>query len=292
MSLYFLAVCIAYILAIFALLSLWIDNTKSISKISIIISIAFALATNLITLLGMLVIAITFLCIYLSKWSYYHRNFLKIVLFIITAAVLFLNYQHLLPGFNNINLFKNTYISPNAIPFSLYLNYNAIIPTYFLIYFSQEINLIASFSKFKIALKSGLLYGILAIAILLPISYFFKFIEFDFKISNYTLIFIFVNLIFTCIPEEVFWRGFIQNRIQSYTSPSIAILITSVIFASIHLTFAGIYFAILAFIAGIVYGTAYHKTKKIEVSIICHYMVNIGQFIFFTYPILASAYPK
>ncbi|MBK2143576.1 CPBP family intramembrane metalloprotease, partial [Francisella tularensis] len=41
----------------------------------------------------------------------------------------------------------------------------------------------------------------------------------------------------------------------------------------------------------LIYGTAYSKTRKIEASIICHYLVNIGQFIFFTYPILAKAYP-
>ncbi|WP_235261371.1 CPBP family intramembrane glutamic endopeptidase [Candidatus Francisella endociliophora] len=101
-----------------------------------------------------------------------------------------------------------------------------------------------------------------------------------------------MNLIFTCIPEEVFWRGFIQAKIASYSNTTIAILITSSMFASIHLAFAGIYFAILAFIASVIYGIAYSRTHRIEVSIICHYLVNIGQFIFFTYPILISAYPN
>ncbi|MED7819214.1 CPBP family intramembrane glutamic endopeptidase [Francisella sp. 19S2-4] len=102
----------------------------------------------------------------------------------------------------------------------------------------------------------------------------------------------FVNLIFTCMPEEIFWRGFVQTKIKTYTSPIVAVLITSLMFALIHIIFAGIFFAILAFIASIIYGLAYIKTRKIEVSIICHYLVNIGQFIFFTYPILSSAYPR
>jgi membrane protease YdiL (CAAX protease family) len=199
--------------------------------------------------------------------------------------------MHILPGFNNICIIKNAHISLDAIPFTLYLNYNSLVLTYFILVFSSEINLLNRLNKILPTLKAGLLYGLIAILILLPISYIFNFIKYDFKVTNYTLIFIFVNLIFTCIPEEIFWRGFIQTKIQNYTNSSIAVLITSLVFASIHIIFAGIFFAILAFIASIIYGLAYIKTKKIEVSIICHYLVNIGQFIFFTYPILASAYP-
>ncbi|WP_329478810.1 CPBP family intramembrane glutamic endopeptidase [Francisella sp. 19X1-34] len=185
------------------------------------------------------------------------------------------------------------HISSDAIPFSLYLNYNSLILTYLiLIVFSSKIKLLSKPNEILSTLKLGILYGLLAILVLLPISYIFSFVKYDFKLTHYTLIFIFVNLIFTCIPEEIFWRGFIQTKIQNYTTPTLSVLITSLIFASIHIIFAGIFFAILAFIAGIIYGLAYIKTKRIEVSIICHYLVNIGQFIFFTYPILSSAYPN
>ncbi|WP_322786755.1 CPBP family glutamic-type intramembrane protease [Francisella persica] len=38
---------------------------------------------------------------------------------------------------------------------------------------------------------------------------------------------------------------------------------TSFVFAFIHITFTGIRFAVLAFIASLIYGAAYSKTKKI-----------------------------
>ena len=199
--------------------------------------------------------------------------------------------MHFFPGFNNICIIKNIQISKNAIPFSLYLNYNSIIPTYFLLLFSSEIRLLKSLSKLLPVIKSGFSYGLIAVFILIPISYLFDFIKFDFKLTYYTLAFIFVNLIFTCLSEEIFWRGFIQSRLQKYFNPIIAVIITSFAFAFIHITFAGIRFSVLAFIVSLIYGTAYSKTKKIEVNIICHYLVNIGQFIFFTYPILVKAYP-
>lgn len=178
------------------------------------------------------------------------------------------------------------------LPFTLYLNYNSVVLATLLILLTKDITLSRSLAELKTAIKLGLLYGLFAIAILLPISYFFKFMEFDFKLSSYTIIFIFVNLIFTCIPEEIFWRGYIQKNIQTYSNKTFALLLTSLIFAAIHLAFGGIFFAILAFIASLIYGVVYIRTKRIEVSIICHYLVNVGQFIFFTYPILLSAYPK
>ncbi|WP_236939878.1 CPBP family intramembrane glutamic endopeptidase [Francisella uliginis] len=245
----------------------------------------------MINYIGALIVIASAILIYLN-FRYEKPKIFTLILFAITAIFLLLNYMHILPGFNNLCIIKNVQISSDAIPFTLYLNYNSLVLTYFILVLSSEINLLNTLSKILPTLKAGLLYGLIAILILLPISYTFSFIKYDFKLTNYTLIFIFVNLIFTCIPEEVFWRGFVQTKIQKYTNSIVSVLITSLIFASIHIIFAGIFFAVLAFIASIIYGLTYIKTKRIEVSIICHYLVNVGQFIFFTYPILTNAYPN
>ncbi|MFV9984699.1 MAG: CPBP family intramembrane glutamic endopeptidase [Francisella endosymbiont of Hyalomma asiaticum] len=52
-------------------------------------------------------------------------------------------------------------------------------------------------------------------------------------------------MIFKCLFEEIFWRGFIQSRLQKYFNQIIAVIITSFIFAFIHITFTGIHFAVL-----------------------------------------------
>ncbi|APC90884.1 MULTISPECIES: CPBP family intramembrane glutamic endopeptidase [Francisella] len=279
---------LAYILAITSVLSLW-TRFKAFGYITVTSSLIFASLGAIVSLTGLLVITIIIIFIHLSFYFKSKKGF-SLFFFGITAVILFLNYIHFFPGFNNICIIKNVQISKDAIPFSLYLNYSSIIPTYFLLLFSSEIRLLKNLSKLFSVIKSGVFYGLIAVCILIPISYLFDFIKFDFKLTHYTLVFIFVNLIFTCLSEEIFWRGFIQSRLQKYFNPIIAVIFTSIAFAFIHIAFAGTRFALLAFIASLIYGIAYSKTKKIEVNIICHYLVNIGQFIFFTYPILAKAY--
>ncbi|OIN83971.1 CPBP family intramembrane glutamic endopeptidase [Francisella sp. TX07-6608] len=285
-----LFIYLAYILAIVTLLSLWMIKFRIFGYITITTSLVFALLSGVLNLTGLLVICVIGILIYLSFY-FKDKKGVSLFFFIISAVILFLNYMHFFPGFNNICIIKNAQISQDAIAFSLYLNYSSIIPTYFLLLFSSEIGILESSNKLLLIIKSGIFYGLLASFILIPISYLFDFIRFDFKLTQYTLVFIFVNLIFTCLPEEIFWRGFIQSRLEKYFNSIIAIIITSFAFAFIHIAFAGTRFALLAFIASHIYGTAYSKTRKIEASIICHYLVNIGQFIFFTYPILAKAYP-
>ncbi|BCD92415.1 CAAX amino protease [Francisella halioticida] len=275
-----------YILIGFSLATLWFKKYKKIGEILFCLSLVLAIISGIINYTGTLIIALSAILIYLN-FRHKSQKIATVILFIITTIFLLLNYIHILPGFNNICIIKKTHISLDAIPFTLYLNYNSLVLTYLILLFSSEINLLNKLNKILPTLKSGFLYGLIAVLILLPISYTFSFIRYDFKLTNYTLIFIFVNLIFTCIPEEIFWRGFIQTKVQTYTNPIVSVSIISSIFALIHILFAGIFFAILAFIASIIYGLAYIKTKKIEVSIICHYLVNIGQFIFFTYSILS-----
>ncbi|API85993.1 CAAX protease [Francisella uliginis] len=282
---------ITYILVVLSLFSLWFKKYRKISNIIFGLSLVLASISGMINYIGALIVIASAILIYLN-FRYEKPKIFTLILFAITAIFLLLNYMHILPGFNNLCIIKNVQISSDAIPFTLYLNYNSLVLTYFILVLSSEINLLNTLSKILPTLKAGLLYGLIAILILLPISYTFSFIKYDFKLTNYTLIFIFVNLIFTCIPEEVFWRGFVQTKIQKYTNSIVSVLITSLIFASIHIIFAGIFFAVLAFIASIIYGLTYIKTKRIEVSIICHYLVNVGQFIFFTYPILTNAYPN
>ncbi|APC96331.1 CPBP family intramembrane glutamic endopeptidase [Francisella frigiditurris] len=155
--------------------------------------------------------------------------------------------------------------------------------------FSTQIEL-SRFTEIPSVIKFGLLYGLISIVVLIPIIFVLGFAHWDFKLTKLTLLFAVVNLIFTCIPEEIFWRGFVQNSIAKYSGNILAVLVTSILFAVIHIIFAGVNFAILAFIASLIYGFSYVKTKKLEVSIICHYFVNMAQFIFVTYPILKSAW--
>lgn len=48
----------------------------------------------------------------------------------------------------------------------------------------------------------------------------------------------------------------------------------------------GIPYVIFASIAGLFYGYAYDKTKRIESAVVVHFGLNLTHFLFFSYPAL------
>ena len=180
-------------------------------------------------------------------------------------------------------------ISQDYIPFSLFLNYDSLFSGIVFLYFNSEIKS-KSKQEIKYSIKIGLFFAIASVLILITLSLLLSLVRWDFKFTHISIIFLLQNIIFTCFYEEIMWRGYIQNNLIQYSNNLLGITLTALIFGTVHIFFAGINFAILAFISGILYGTCYfYAGNKIEASIICHYIVNIVHFIFFTYPIIKTS---
>jgi len=84
--------------------------------------------------------------------------------------------------------------------------------------------------------------------------------------------------IFIAIPEELLFRGIIQNFAErSFLKPTPALIVTSLIFGAAHLNNGPKpdwrYF-LLASIAGLFYGNAYTKTRKLLAPAIVHTLVD------------------
>lgn len=105
--------------------------------------------------------------------------------------------------------------------------------------------------------------------------------------------FLAVNLLFTCVAEEGFFRGLLQERLtQACGTSSLAhwlpALVSAMLFGAVHLG-GGWPFALLATLAGFGYTAAYARTRHIEAAILTHFAVNAAHFLLFTYPALAPA---
>jgi membrane protease YdiL (CAAX protease family) len=110
----------------------------------------------------------------------------------------------------------------------------------------------------------------------------------DVKLPQQTLSFIVVNLLFTVIAEEAFFRGLVQARLAGALQrfrwgPWLAVTVSALLFGAAHLG-GGVRYGILAGIAGIGYAWAYHRTQRIEAAILVHIALNAVHFIGFTYP--------
>jgi len=80
------------------------------------------------------------------------------------------------------------------------------------------------------------------------------------------------------LPEEIFFRGWMQNLLERRTSRTASLLITAVIFGMSHFNKRTAFFnwryVLLAAIAGVFYGRAWRAERRIGASAITHATVD------------------
>lgn len=92
----------------------------------------------------------------------------------------------------------------------------------------------------------------------------------------------YIVLMLVIIPgEEIFWRGFIQKRIQRASSVSIGVMISSVMYASAHLYSGSVMLPFAALISGIFWGYLYAWKKSLPLVIVSHLIFDLFLFVLF-----------
>lgn len=92
------------------------------------------------------------------------------------------------------------------------------------------------------------------------------------------------------LPEELFFRGIIQNILQkTIKNRNLALTVSSLIFGLVHLNNAGVpqgptgdyRYLVLASVAGIFYGNLYRRHRTLMPAILCHTLVDVIWVLFF-----------
>jgi len=83
---------------------------------------------------------------------------------------------------------------------------------------------------------------------------------------------------FIAVPEELFFRGWMQNLLERRVGPARALLITSTLFGLSHFNKRAVLFnwryVLLATIAGIFYGLAWRQARRVGSSAVTHASVD------------------
>jgi membrane protease YdiL (CAAX protease family) len=83
---------------------------------------------------------------------------------------------------------------------------------------------------------------------------------------------------FTAVPEELFFRGWVQNLLERRVGRRMALLIASALFGLSHFNKRSAHFnwryVLLATIAGIFYGRAWRERRRVAASTITHASVD------------------
>ena len=199
---------------------------------------------------------------------------------------------HLVPGFHPVVLFQNLRLTPDAAPFSLGLGFDkAAAGLLLLAAFSVRVT---SWRQFASQLPAIAIAAVATAAVSIGIALAAGYVRFEPKWVDAAPAFLVANLLFTCVAEEAFFRGLIQERLmrlaETRRQPAwngIAIGVSTLLFGLAHAG-GGTTWLLVATIAGLGYALVYARTRSIEGAILVHFAVNAAHFIGFTYPRLAG----
>ncbi|MFZ6746398.1 CPBP family intramembrane glutamic endopeptidase [Undibacterium sp. JH2W] len=246
-----------------------------------------ALVTGLISPVAVVVLLVLALLLWISVTNKFPLA-LRIVAGVLALLLALLLAMHKVPGFYNLLLLDKVRFSDDAIPFTLYANFDKGMAGYLML--SLFCSRAGSIGQFLADGKRIALPAMLTIAVLTGlglVTHFFRFLP---KLPESTLLFFAVNLVLTCVAEEAFFRGLIQEAIYRLGSKPafgyLAIAVSAVLFGLAHLG-GGTQYAALATVAGLGYAIVYHRTRRLEWVILTHAAFNLCHFILFTYPRLA-----
>jgi membrane protease YdiL (CAAX protease family) len=88
----------------------------------------------------------------------------------------------------------------------------------------------------------------------------------------------FFTFLFVAVPEELFFRGWLQNLLERRLGRRPALIVTSILFGLAHFNKRALHFnwryVLLAAIAGIFYGRAWRRDRRVAASAVTHASVD------------------
>ena len=214
---------------------------------------------------------------------YQKKKMLLFFLVLVLSTPLVLHFSIL--DFNNYRFLHNITLTSISSPYSLYFNLDKTLVGICILAFSFQNQKITFLPILKLLVINLLLMALVFFVLATLLGYS----KFEPKLPYFTPVWIFVNLFFTCMAEEAVFRKLIQQKIYDSIRGKyalvISLLIASVAFGLAHFK-GGITYIILASLAGMFYGYIYYKSKRIEASMLLHFLFNLTHLLLFTYPVI------
>ncbi len=252
-----------------AFLSIWVRRDSKIWMGLFFLSVIAAILGGNVLPIGALILFVWALLWFgFAESKSLNRIFIFSVLVLASFPVVF----HLVPGFNPITVTQK---------FRIGMQKSAVLGLFPLALF---VPVAVNGSDWKKVCK-GFLFGCLGIAIMALLATAVGVTRWQMKLPPSPWIVYLDNLFFVAIPEEAFYRGFIQSQFSQYLKNKYAALfLASIIFTVAHVYWSpnGMTLAFV-FIASLLYGGVYLLSGKIESAILTHFLLNFIHITFFTY---------
>ena len=112
--------------------------------------------------------------------------------------------------------------------------------------------------------------------------------DYDFNLDKLTSLNVIASILIVPITEELFFRNYILRGLLENYKPLLAIILSSLLFAFIHIHIESLFFefinfsihqAYIAVFGGLISGILFYKSKSIIPSIIFHIFWNLTSYI-------------
>jgi len=216
------------------------------------------------------------------------RAWVRIPLLVLTGVCAFLFALHRFPGFHNPVLAAGVRVSPDAAPFTLHANFDTAVAG--IVLMGVFCTPIRTRGEWLPMLRRTAPVLLATLAVVLGAGMAAGYVRPDVKWPPLAPWFLAVNLLFTCVTEEAFFRGFILGGLargleRRRYGTAVAVVVSTVLFGLAHAR-GGPALVVLAALAGLGYAAAYLRSGRIEGAILTHFALNAVHFVAFTYPAL------
>ena len=275
-----------------SIISLWLPRWPRAWLSLFLASLVFALSSGLVSGLGLSFLLLGMVCVHAlvrlerARTPPRRSRRLQSVLVLCFSFIAIGIATAWLPGFAKLTLSDAVQLSEGAAPFSLTLNYGKAAVGVLILGLGAR--LIKSRREWAALPRPVLHIALLTIAAVAALSVTLGYTRFEPKWSSLFFAWALGKLLFTCVAEEAFFRGFVQARLARWLAPREqgavwAWLIASLLFGVAHAG-GGAGMVLLATVAGLGYGWAYLKTGSIEAAVLVHFLLNVFHFLFLSYP--------
>jgi uncharacterized protein len=208
------------------------------------------------------------------------------LLFVVLAVALTL---HWLPGFHNPRVIGPERFTPDAVPFTMYLNFDKPLVGFWLMWVLPWLRPDASCGR---SVRVGLVAALVTSAACLTFALTLGMVGWAPKWPALGWLWLLNNALLVTFAEEALFRGYLQGGLERLLAAvrggrAIALALAAVAFGAAHLA-GGWPWAVLGTVAGVGYGLAY-RHGGLRAAVLAHLGLNVIHFTLFTYPMLQAA---
>jgi membrane protease YdiL (CAAX protease family) len=196
---------------------------------------------------------------------------------------------HVVPGVG-IARWAPVRLTPDAVAFTPGLNFGKASAG--LVLFALVAPRLAAWAELRPIWKPTIGVAAIGTCVTVGAAIAMGYTRFEPKLPPETAVFLLANLFFTCVAEESFFRGLVQEEMHRAAERArmcwlhvAAVPLSAVVFGAAHAA-GGMQYVLLATLGGFANALAYARARKVEASIFTHFALNATHFIFFTYPAL------